>query len=167
MATIAGFGSAHLGRADIRPDGTFVTTEWLVLGHLPLIPIRSFRLATIDGSVAFGFPSSSSSCEIVCELPIQWRQVFRTYGFFAFVAAWTATWVFVPFDILMWDRGRKLFLSIPLALILIGAVSLVPFATRRRAFRRKFGPSQSLQPTPGARNLSEKSPVIERQPRRG
>jgi hypothetical protein len=148
MSTVAGFGSAHLGRADIRPDGSFVTTEWLVLGHLPVIPLRSFKLATLDGSRAFGFPSRLSPCRLVSELPLQWSQVVRTYCFFGFTATWIGIWVFVLFDSLEWDHGQILYLSIPLGVALLCVPAILPSVVRRLSYQSKHGPDKSLQPTP-------------------
>lgn len=39
---ISGFGTAYVGKRDIAPDGSHVTTEWVMLFYLPVIPIRSF-----------------------------------------------------------------------------------------------------------------------------
>jgi hypothetical protein len=46
--TFNGFGTRHYGEADHYPNGSFITTQWLTALYLPLIPLRSYRLAPLD-----------------------------------------------------------------------------------------------------------------------
>lgn len=43
--TLNGFGTTFYGKRDFRADGSYITTEWIVLAYLPLIPIRSLRVS--------------------------------------------------------------------------------------------------------------------------
>jgi hypothetical protein len=42
--TLNGIGTTFYGQRDFRADGTFITTEWLVLVYIPFIPFRSLRV---------------------------------------------------------------------------------------------------------------------------
>ena len=42
--TLNGIGTTFYGQRDFQPDGSYLTTEWLVFLYVPLIPIRSLRV---------------------------------------------------------------------------------------------------------------------------
>jgi hypothetical protein len=45
MATlIQGFGTTFLGQRDFLPDGSHITTEWVVVFFIPIVPLRSLRV---------------------------------------------------------------------------------------------------------------------------
>jgi hypothetical protein len=48
--TVNGIGTTYYGRRDIGPDGSYVTTEWLVFVYVPVIPIRSYRVVPTSES---------------------------------------------------------------------------------------------------------------------
>ena len=38
-----GVGWTYYGRRDFGPDGSFITTEWFIVFHFPIFPLRSYR----------------------------------------------------------------------------------------------------------------------------
>lgn len=44
VVSIAGFGTGFCGKRDFRKDGSYVTTEWVVLFGVPIVPISSVRI---------------------------------------------------------------------------------------------------------------------------
>lgn len=136
--TFNGIGTAYYGECDFRPDGSYVTTEWVSLFYLPLFPLRSVRLmrhrkGDVD-SVAF----SSKSVIFVERIPLHWRQVLMLYGFIALCVAYVAALIHVPPLIgWSWDAiSPKLaaFIWLPL----LSLPYALPLYLRRRA-RQKVG----------------------------
>lgn len=96
--TLNGFGTMYYGAADLRPDGSYVTTEWITAIYVPLIPLRSWRLVQINqGNVNLGV-YNSQSYGVVERLPILWAQVFRIWGFLLGATAWVAGTGWLLFD---------------------------------------------------------------------
>lgn len=42
-----GFGTSIYGKCDFRPDGSFLTTKWIVIYFLPILPIKSMRVSRV------------------------------------------------------------------------------------------------------------------------
>jgi len=99
--TYNGFGTAFYGEAEHHPDGSFITTKWIVAAYIPLIPLGSFRLAR-SGNL-FENSLSHATFAVLEELPIFWSQVLRVYGFFLCVAAWYAISIWFFFSKLALD----------------------------------------------------------------
>lgn len=85
--TLNGFGTKFYGEADVRPDGSFVTTEWITALYVPLIPLRSFRFVRVRGGVNV-VVFHSQSYAILEKLPVCWPQVGRVYAFVFCTALW-------------------------------------------------------------------------------
>ncbi|MBN8420453.1 MAG: hypothetical protein J0L73_16155 [Verrucomicrobia bacterium] len=137
-ASFNGIGTAYYGECDFRADGSYVTTEWVSLFYLPLVPLRSVRLIRqrkkdVD-SVAFG----SKSVILVERLPLHWRQVAKIYGFIGLCVAYVAALVhFPPMLGWSWDSiPPKLAAFIWLPLLSLPYV--LPLSLRRRE-RQKAG----------------------------
>ena len=45
MFSIHGIGTAVYGERDYRPDGSYVTTEWVIFAWMPIFPISSLRIS--------------------------------------------------------------------------------------------------------------------------
>jgi len=87
-----GFGTAFCGQCDFRPDGSFVTTEWITAAYVPLIPLRSLRLARTREQDVNLVVYRSESYSILDRLPVLWPQVLRVYAFMACAVVW---WIFL------------------------------------------------------------------------
>lgn len=44
-----GIGTSIYGKRDFRPDGSFLTTKWLIAYFVPIVPIKSVRVSKIRG----------------------------------------------------------------------------------------------------------------------
>lgn len=92
-----GVGTTYYGNRDPEPDGSYITTEWLVVGYVPLLPLRSFRVLLTE-EAHYAVYRSSARYE-TRRVPLCWRQVGNTYlvavgilgglvGFFALLHLW-------------------------------------------------------------------------------
>lgn len=88
--SLNGFGTTFYGERDFRADGSYVTTEWVILGYLPAIPLCSHRLIRNEGADKNLVVYNSRSYLMLERLPRDMRQVFCTYGYFLLHAAWLA-----------------------------------------------------------------------------
>ena len=85
-----GFGTTYYGE-DASPDGSLVTTEWLIVAFLPVLPLRSFRLARTPAGDENLVVYRSESYAVLERLRLRWLQVARVYAFVGFAAAWWAS----------------------------------------------------------------------------
>ena len=75
--TLNGCGTKYYGRRDLKADGSYITTEWIVFVYIPLIPIGSFRVQP-TGKSSFYIIGSSSEY-LVQRVPFNWRQIRNVY----------------------------------------------------------------------------------------
>ena len=71
-----GFGTTFYGKRDVEPDGSYVTTKWLIIAHLPIVPRGSFRLRVVKKQSGLAHSSVSYAGH---EVPLNRRQVITTY----------------------------------------------------------------------------------------
>lgn len=74
---IGGIGTSFIGERDKRPDGSYVTTEFFVVG-IPLFPLRSFRVRPLGDMKVF-LNTTSQDFEVT-PVPLNWRQVINVYA---------------------------------------------------------------------------------------
>jgi hypothetical protein len=70
------------GQREYHQDGSYITTEWIAVCYVPLIPLRSFRLRYHGPGIStssVGFGSVARYAVYQKALP-NWRQVLCTYG---------------------------------------------------------------------------------------
>src|SRR5262245_54215650 len=93
-----GIGTAFLGCAELRPDGSRVSTKFLTFLFLPLLPIATGRVRFLgrkdEGHGAHG-AFTSSRYALVEKLPLRWKQVLASY---------LLGWVLAPLA-LVWPVG--------------------------------------------------------------
>lgn len=78
-----GFGTAIYGQREFWPDGSFLTTKWIVLLWIPIIPLGSTRVKKIGRSGA-AFPVGwSARYRVYSKQRPDVRQVLSVYGFIA------------------------------------------------------------------------------------
>lgn len=95
--TVNGIGTKFYGEADLRPDASYITTEWAVICHIPVIPLRSLRVVRDKASDEKDFFEGHIAAYRVLEkMPLYWRQVSTTYLFVIGCAAWwvASAWLF-------------------------------------------------------------------------
>ena len=83
--TLNGIGTKYYGRREAGPDGSYVTTEWIVLIYLPLIPIGSFRVCPTGKSTNAIVYNSQQF--MVKRVPVNWPQIRNIYGVTGAIAA--------------------------------------------------------------------------------
>ena len=72
-----GIGTRYYGSKDQHADSTFVTTEWFVIFHFPILPLRSMRVEY--GGTAHGLQRTTSKYRVVQNQKLNWQQVISTY----------------------------------------------------------------------------------------
>lgn len=130
-----GTGKAFYGERDYQPDGSYVSTEWVIFFHVPLFPLRSVRL----GSVVLGAPpvGDVATQYVVGErCPLNLKQVAGTY-LLLFLAGLITYAGFTRLPALARmlgiDEATALFLPVPLAGLPFLAVLLLRMRAKKRA----------------------------------
>lgn len=77
--SINGFGTTFYGQADFEPDGSYVTTKWIILCYLPVIPTGSLRVRY--ASQSNGFFSTGTNYQVIMDYPINIAQVIRIWAY--------------------------------------------------------------------------------------
>jgi len=85
--SINGVGTTFYGKRDFRADGSYVTTEWVVLLWLPLIPLRSFRVSYQGSGPTTGLGTNAEYRVFARTLP-NWKQVISVYALILLSIAW-------------------------------------------------------------------------------
>ncbi len=75
------FGTRLYGKRSFRPDGSFVTTLWIAVAWIPLIPLRSVRVIDNGPGGATILPGWSRSYLVLSKSRPDLQQVFNVYGF--------------------------------------------------------------------------------------
>ena len=76
-ASLNGCGTTYYGSRDFHTDGSYITTEWIIFLHIPLLPLASFRvLPTGSGHNYLVFNSQNYRVQkiLLCR-----KQVWNTY----------------------------------------------------------------------------------------
>jgi hypothetical protein len=76
--TLNGIGTKYYGKRDLESDNSFITTEWIVLVYVPIIPIGSFRVQPTGESKNIIFFSSTQYW--VQRVPFNWKQIRNVYA---------------------------------------------------------------------------------------
>lgn len=96
-----GFGTAFVGKRDFWPDGSYVTTEWIVAFCVPLVPTKSLRVKRTRHDSHGGLPplwfSNERGYVVQDETPTNGKQALCVYGFMVVYAGWViAALQFLP-----------------------------------------------------------------------
>ena len=126
MFTLNGFGTTFVGECDYEPDGTYITTAWIVALWIPLIPLYSARVLSIDSTILSG-----ATYQIIKQ-PVHWGQARRIWAYTLGIPALLAlfAWMVGVLDSLSPLAGQILFW---LAVGAMLAYALLPFFLRYRA----------------------------------
>jgi hypothetical protein len=140
-STYNGFGTIYYGEADHHPDGSFITTEWITALYIPLIPLRSYRLARSHSENPFENTFMSETFAVFEELPIFWAQVLRVYGFFLCTGVWygISIWFFyskLGLDVLSPSHGIEATLLLGVFMVTLAIPLVILCLIRRRSMLR-------------------------------
>lgn len=78
-SSINGIGTTFYGQAGFEPDGSFITTKWVIFAYLPIIPTASMRVRYAGEEN--GFFSSGTKYHVIMDYPIDIGQVLRTWAY--------------------------------------------------------------------------------------
>ncbi len=157
--SINGFGTAYYGERDFHADGSYITTEWTILGHIPILPLRSHRLLrNIHQDQNFIIYTSESY--IIIETT-SWNrpQVIATYGFMLCFVFWIIVliWLLAIFNV-SWFGHSYVFFGIVMAMATPPFVVL--FYLRRRDKSGTLFSEEALVRTLAALAERHKPPII-------
>jgi hypothetical protein len=85
-----GIGTTFYGARDFHPDGSYITTEWVVFLAVPIIPIRSLRVlyqGPGENQVPIGIGFTDNYAVFEKTAPNR-KQVIHVYLFVAFYILW-------------------------------------------------------------------------------
>ena len=133
---LEGFFSTTLGQTDFRSDGSYVTTQWLSVLMVPLVPRASFRVLEFRHVPRGPY----KACE---EVPLCFRQIFSVYLFAALWAAWALFISLVASEFLL-DKPIWLFLA-SILLMLWVPIAICTASRRRRRGRSKLNEALESQ----------------------
>jgi hypothetical protein len=141
--TLNGIGTTFYGQRDFRADGTFITTEWLVLVYFPLIPFRSLRVRYQGPGKHrwyLGFGSSDNYAIYEKRFPPHWKQVLYTYGYVALLAVWAYLTGFAAVSLF----PHALYTALGVTLVFVACIIPVPtpWILRHIAQRRLHLPAK-------------------------
>jgi hypothetical protein len=78
--TLNGFGTTYYG-ARWLPDGTYITTKWVVFLFVPVIPVESVRI--LETGPAYDFAVYSRQGLTLQRVPLDKNMVLKMYGWLA------------------------------------------------------------------------------------
>lgn len=76
-ASFNGCGTTYYGRRDFHRDDSYITTEWIILAHIPIFPLASFRVLPAGGG--HNYLVFNSQNFRVQKIPLCRQQVQNTY----------------------------------------------------------------------------------------
>lgn len=95
--SLHGIGTTYYGKRDFEPDGSYITTEFVIFIGIPIVPLQSLRVRYV-GSTGIVFPivHSEENYIVLATTRPNKKQVLSVYGFVAFLAFWVlgVFWVY-------------------------------------------------------------------------
>lgn len=92
-STLNGTGTRFYGEREKDIGGTYITTKWIVVLWVPLLPLSSWRVYPLGAEqVQYIIEESSGTSQALqaVRVPLNWRQVANVYAVVAcgLVPAW-------------------------------------------------------------------------------
>ena len=85
--TLNGTGTKYLGEREHDIGGTYITTKWVVIFMVPILPLSSWRVFPLDQgnfndhSPLVGREASETTQSFhATPVPLNWRQVLNVYA---------------------------------------------------------------------------------------
>ena len=133
---LQGFGTTFYGKRDFRPDGSYLTTEWIVVLAVPVFPIRSLRIIPLPGGKNTGF-FVSEPYRVLERRFASLKQVTSTWGFLIVLVGYWILLALVLDRLGLWDyKGTALTIVSVLFAVLATIPAFLPLYLRRRARAR-------------------------------
>lgn len=131
-ASLNGFGTGYIGQRDFRSDGSYITTEWIILAYLPIAPLRSHRLIRNPSQDRNLLVYMSHGYVMVETLPVDKRQLLSVYGYFLLYLVWIILTIRLMVAFQSHWPGHEQLLVVA-GVLLCGSLLLLPWYLRRRA----------------------------------
>lgn len=101
MLSINGIGTSLYGKNDLKSDGSYVATKWIIFLFLPLVPLHSYRVQRKETesmiTALIGMPGSETKYEFY-PIPLNWKQIGQTYLFaYGIIALLVLDFMFDPY----------------------------------------------------------------------
>ena len=89
-----GIGATFCGQRDYQPDGSYITTEFIIFAGIPIMPLKSVRVR-YGGATGIVFPvvHSEERYAVLATTRPNIKQVLSVYGFIAFMICWVSAFV--------------------------------------------------------------------------
>jgi hypothetical protein len=133
--TFHGIGTANYGERDYWPDGSYVTTEWIVFAFVPISPILSKRLTSTNQGKPHAVRDESGYYIYETTSPNR-KQVVSVYGWFASLIGIAVGFSQFQDTLtrIVGDEDR----AAASWFLVLGIVLALPYLLRRLAKRRKM-----------------------------
>jgi magnesium-transporting ATPase (P-type) len=129
-----GIGTTFYGQRDYQPDGSYITTEFIIFGGIPLMPLKSVRVR-YGGATGIVFPVAHSEerYAVLATTRPNIKQVLSIYGFIVFMICWVIALVWVYGTV----EGKLDQAAVSALLFLLFVLpALLPVALRHAAKRK-------------------------------
>ena len=132
-----GIGTTTYGQRDYWPDGSFITTEWFVIGWVPIVPLGSQRVSYTPSNPRATF-DQRSRFYVYETFDVDWRQALSVYLWSVFAFGPVIVWIVFEDTISkrLGDQGRDW--AAGLCLVLMALACVFPYLLRRRVKRRNL-----------------------------
>ena len=120
--SLEGIVTSAFGKTDFLPDGSFVTTQWLSLFMIPIIPLGSFRVIKSKRTPKY---------ERICEpTPFNAKQIALVYLFMVLCACWL---LFAPVLMSEYLLDAPVWVFLTVLLFGLPVPAILPWLARRNA----------------------------------
>jgi len=159
--TFNSVGTKYCGRRDEGADGSYVTTEFVVVGHIPLVPLHTWRVRPSGPAKEWhwnrgwgSYEHTESQAFQTQSLPLDWSQVRGVYvealafvGVVILVAAWFGLALgLAAASALAASHDRKvLYILLLVVVVGVGAIIAKQLIMRGRRLTRHT-PHEDLSP---------------------
>jgi hypothetical protein len=132
---IQGFGTAFVGQRDFWSNGSYLTTEWIVLFFVPVLPLKTMRVRSVEYENS-GFYQKEGYV-IHQTMPIHIRQVLSVYAFTISYIAYLSAVLWIAIERISQSAFEELnWVGFAAFIAVIASPWAVPFYLRRRARHR-------------------------------
>ena len=122
LRSLEGIVTSAFGKTDFLPDGSFVTTQWLSLFMIPIIPLGSFRVIKSKRTPKY---------ERICEpTPLNAKQITLVYLFMVSCACWL---LFAPVLMSEYLLDAPVWVFLTVLLFGLPVPAILPWLARRNA----------------------------------
>jgi hypothetical protein len=91
--SVNGVGWKYYGQRDFGSDGSFIMTEWFVIFHFPIFPLRSYRAISHGRESVVGPIYEKQHYSLSRPTKPHFKQVIFTYAYALALAASTAFFI--------------------------------------------------------------------------